>query len=678
MKRMFALATLVLCAGFLRAADTAPSQVTLPLPEYETLRRSQERASVTVVDTIRLAGSFRERDVRISFTGRSSGSLPTETALSAENVVLFGCDGEAIVSRGEHGAFALTPLASRFAVNCRLASRGSDRIEMSATRAVLWIESAITDGEFVWGSEDPNGARSFSIVRRTTVSAGRIEPSATGRYLLSLRPDETRFRYALEAHNPNRSRQAFDVELGSGEHVQQVDAPVAYEVQGARYQFDLPPGDTTVVLTGSLPGKSFMPPVDASVQYCVLEAHPMLRPMLAGNPKRISAQETGITAEFRGAQAFLLTGRQRLAWTVTRLEILSTTSFALRKSWSVFFLSPDGWALGESAYEMDNQGAADVTVPIDAQMTYAGLNGEPALLTKDAQGNLWLPISQGEQKLVVQHRQPFTRWPGFAFARLVLPQMPVPSSQATIEIRYPEQWFPLYTGFLSEARYGHPGVGALIVIALLMAWSERSLAFLGMPRRTRIIVVILALLAAVSWGWAMAALVIANVAVTVLWLLVSHAPIRVGVALILAVVFGFVALLIALASVPSLMRSRVSSPLSGHDYGDKARRAARMPIETDIQQKKEPAALNYQGLPAKYEIPGGVNQASFSREMLDTQKPRFVRIWAVSHAFLGWLQMLFVLSGAIAIFRVRRGALAGWRARILDVRKRRESMEAKS
>jgi hypothetical protein len=677
MKRAVIFFGLVIASASLIAEEKAPAQVTLPLQEYETLRRSQERASVTVVDTMRILGSFRDRDVRVSFAGRSSGNLPTETALRADNVVLFGCDGEGIVSRGERGAFALTPLSSRFTVTCRLASRGSDRIEMSASRAVLWVESAITDGEFVWGSEDASGARSFSIVRRTVVSAGKLEPSATGRYLLSLRPDETRFRYAIETHNPNRSRQSFDVELGSSEHVQQVDAPVTYEVQGARYQFDLPPGDTTLVLTGSLPGKNFTPPVDASVQYCVLEAHPMLRPVLAGNPKRISSQETGISTEFRGAQAFLLTGRQRLAWDVTRLEILSTTSFALRKSSSVLFLAPDGWAIGESAYEMDNQGAADVTVPIEAQMTYAGLNGEPALLTKDAQGHLWLPISQGEQKLVLQHRQAFTRWPGFALARLSLPQMPVPSSRASVEIRYPEQWYPLYSGFLSEARYGHPNVGALIVVALLALWSERSLAFLKIPKKARIVVVILTLLAAVSWGWALAALVLANVATTVLWLVVKHARLRLGTTLVLAAVFGFMALLVAITSVPSLMRSRMSYPSSGYEYGDEVRKAARAPVEAEVQQ--EPlAAQTYQGLPAKYEIPGGVERASFSREMLDTQKPRFVHVWAVSRTLLGWLQTLLVLAGAVAVFRERHDILAGWRERVHALHKAKELKETKS
>src|SRR5207248_1235209 len=122
-----------------------------------------------------------------------------------------------------------------------------------------------------------------------------------------LLPEETRFRYQLDVRNPNRSYQPFVVELKSGEHVQQVDAQAAYEVDGARYRFQLPPGELTLVLSGTLSASKLAPPIDASVQYVLVESHPLLRPQIqAGQaaPKRISAGETGITAQFRGAQGF--------------------------------------------------------------------------------------------------------------------------------------------------------------------------------------------------------------------------------------------------------------------------------------------------------------------------------------------------------------------------------------
>src|SRR5439155_15330769 len=131
------------------------------------------------------------------------------------------------------------------------------------------------------------------------------------------------------AHNPNRTRQPFDVTLRSQERVQQVDAPAAYDVDGSRYRFQLPPGDATLTLTGTLGGAAFTPPVDASVQYVLVESDPLIRPVVTGATHRISPSEVGIAADYRGAQAYLLGKGERLAWTATRLEALRSPTFAV-------------------------------------------------------------------------------------------------------------------------------------------------------------------------------------------------------------------------------------------------------------------------------------------------------------------------------------------------------------
>ena len=74
------------------------------------------------------------------------------------------------------------------------------------------------------------------------------------------------------------------------------------------------------------------------------------------------------------------------------------------------------------------------------------------LLTKDARGHLWLPIAQGAQELLVQHRQSYGASPESPVASLSLPQLPVPASTGQVTLRYPEEWTPLYESFLSEAR----------------------------------------------------------------------------------------------------------------------------------------------------------------------------------------------------------------------------------
>ncbi|HEX6737962.1 MAG TPA: hypothetical protein VF310_06825 [Vicinamibacteria bacterium] len=662
------------------AADTLPSQVTLPLGEYEALRKAQEGASVTVVDTLRLGGSFRGRDLTIAFAGRAAGRLPAEAVLAhAEGVVLYGCSGEGIVSRGESEAFKLTPLAPRFEVRCRIAARGSDRLELAATSAVLWVESAVSDGELVLG-EEQDGGRLFSVVRRTAVAAEGLKPTATARYRLSLRPDETRFRYEIQVHNPNRSRQAFDVTLASGEHVQQVDAGAPYDVQGTRYRFELPPGESALALSGTLAQGRFVPPVDASLQYCLLESHPLLRPLVAGERKRVSPQEVGMAAEYRGAQAFLLGGGEELAWTVTRLEALRTTSYAVPHAAHTFFISTDGPVLGQSKLTLDNQGSPDVSLPMAGEPTFASLQGDPVLLTKDAKGDLWLPIAQGGQELLVQYREPYRRFPGLARATLPLPQVPVPSSIGIVEIRYPEDWFPLYEGFLSDGRFWTPDAGMVIGAALLFLWTERVLWFLGLRGRRRLALAGAAVFAGLAWGWALLALCLGAGAVTlaaaVAWIRQRQlaAPVVIG----LAVAAGLV-LFFAMVAVPSLLRARVSSlPAREYDSVPSTLPAA-SPAATARGRDQalqapeagrgdnEPTSA-YQGLPARFVLPEGVHRTVFSREMLETRTPRAAHVWMVSRTALGWLQGVVVLLAAAALAAARRELGEGWRARWADAR----------
>ena len=128
------------------AADAAGPNVTLPLEEYEKLRRLRERPSVTVVELLRVEGSFAKRDLAVSFAGRAAGTLPSADVLSGEGFRLYACEGDALVARGDSGAFALTPLAPRFRARCRVALDGSDRLAAQATRAVLEVASGVDDG----------------------------------------------------------------------------------------------------------------------------------------------------------------------------------------------------------------------------------------------------------------------------------------------------------------------------------------------------------------------------------------------------------------------------------------------------------------------------------------------------------------------------------------------------
>jgi hypothetical protein len=659
------------------AAEGAAPQVTLSLDEYERLRGTQERPSLTVVDTLRLSGSFRGRDVQLEFSGRAAGRLPPAPVLSAAgDVVVYGCQGDGLVSRAEQGGFQLTPLAARFVVRCRVQTRGSDRLELTTTAAVLWVESAVSDGELV-ATGAQAGEHTFALVRQAAGPAtGLMEPTATGRYRLTLLPDETRFRYQIDVNNPNRGQHAFTLTLSSGELVQQIDSAAPHDSAGARTTFELPPGESTVTLSGRLSGAAFAPPVEASLQYVLVESHPLLRPQIAGGARRVAPNEVGLPAGFRGAQAFLLGRGDRLSWGVTRLQALRSTSYALQDVRHVFYLGADGAALGESSFALDNQGASELRLPRTVEPTFASLQGETVLLTKDDEGRLLLPIAQGAQTLLVQHRQAFGARLGFARALMAAPELPVPATRTQVELRYPHDWLPLYESFASRSRVWTPSAGELLSWLLLCAWSTRVLALLGLERRARWRLAVLASLAAYAWDPAALLAWGACLVLTLAWGLGrlrgrAWSLARALAALAALLVAGL--LLLALVSSLHLGGSR-TQPTSRAEY-ERARVPASAPVPGRMKAGSGAAPqdalaspegsgaeqMQYEGLPARLELPMGERRSSFERELLTPGAPRRLEAIMISAQALEGLRLLVLLATALTLWLRRQALVAGWR-----------------
>jgi hypothetical protein len=652
-----------------------PASVSLSLAEFDRYRKLDERASVTVVDVLKLGGSFRSRSLSISFSGRSSGRFPAETVLADEGLSVYGCSGEGIVSKGDEG-FVLTPLAKKFEVRCRVAVRGSDRLELHLPKAVLWAESEISDGELVAGAVE-DGGRSLSVVRRTSSPRETLPTGATGRYRITLSPDEARFSYVIEARNPNRTRQSLEVELRSGEHVLQVDAAVPYEVAGAGYTFELPPGDTRITLSGTLPGGTFTPPLEAAVQYVLLESHPLLLATVSGDLKRVSPAEVGLPAGFRGAQAFLLGEGESLTWGVTRMGALPTTSFAVRREAHVLFVASGGPSLGESAFALDNQGAPDVSVSASPEPTFAGLSGEPLLLTTARAGELHLPLGYGVQELALQHRQGLASTLGVAHGTLRLPRLAGPSSHASVEVRYPREWIPLLESFASETRLHLPGRGPLLLALLLFLLTERALGWLGVAARPRLLAAALSAVAGLAWRDAAWVLLLADAAVLALVLAVAVRRIRWTAARAGLAVAGFLGVVLALSITtspgPASRRLRdVETPADGPApqegalkmHATRAADASAMAAPTASYQSG--SAQGYQGLPARFELPAGAGRTFFAREMLSADGPRQVYVIAISRPLAVLFAAAAVLAAAWAWLHVRREAAAGLGARLTE------------
>jgi hypothetical protein len=666
------------------AAEAAGPQVTLPLEEYEKLRLLRERPSVTVVELLRIEGSFARRDLAVSFTGRASGTLPTAEVLGGEGFRLFACEGDALVTREASGAFALTPLAPRFKARCRVALDGSDRFAAVATRAVLEVASEVADGELVASGDAET--RELSVVRRLAGRAPDLAPSVAGRYRVTLLPDETRFLFRLEVRNPNRGHRRFELSLRDEAHVESVNAPVAWEAEGGDYRFDLPPGDSAIEVTGRLTGATFAPPVEAALQYLLVESHPLIRAEVTSSAKRVGVGEVGLAAQYRGAQAFLLDGDTEVTWKTVRMEAQKTAGFAVPALTQVLFLGADGGALGETQLSVDNQGAPSLAIPGEAQRTFASIGGEPVFLTRDEQGRLFIPLAQGRQDVLVQDRRPFGSRLGVAVASFELPAVGVPASRATVELRYPGEWIPVYEELAPDARLHLLDTGDLVLLALLLVLAERLLALLGLERRRR-----WALAAAVTAAAALSTPILALglsltgtplVALGVAALVRHLRGLRLAGALAACAVAALAVLLGAGALVAGSSRpASPPAPYASSGLMQEAMAPASPPRMAKLRVEERgagnadlagaPKAEQYQGLPAHIELPRGQRRTFFVRELLAGDTPRRVSVVLASAALvsaLTWAAALVMLAIGLLLRRDLARGVRGYVERLMAPR----------
>jgi hypothetical protein len=680
----------LLLALLLTAEPATSHQVSIPLEDYEALRKQSERPALTVIDLLRVEGSFARRDLSVVLTGRASGNMPTVEALSAEGARLHSCQGEALLSRAESGHFAVTPLAPRFTLRCKVSLEGSDRLAASTTTAVLEVASGVADGELVASGED--GGQEFSVVRRIAGAEQQdLPPTATGRYLVTLLPDEARFEYRLEVRNPARGHRRYEVALRAAEHVEGVDAKVAWDVEGTTYRFDLPPGETALVLRGRLAEPRFVAPVDASLQYLLLESHPLLRAELQTQAKRVGPAETGLAARFRGAQGFLLDGGgAEVAWTATRLQAVKTAGLAVGSLQQLWFLDAQGVAHGEATLAVDNQGSPALTLPGTPRPTFASVDGEPAFLTQDKDGNLFLPLAQGQQQVLVQDAQPFRRGLGFGVARLALPRLEVPASHAAVQLRFPAEWRPVYEELAPESHLHLLDLEELATLLLVIALAERLLALGALPRGRRwTLALALGLAGAFVPSLRLGALLVlilawAGIGVALLAVRLQGATRVVAllgsglVALVAVGIFAAGAALRGGERPEELARMPAAPPPASMAVADEAMKS-RWAKEKDgagpeggkgvtATAEGGGAAQSYEGLPAKIEIPGGVRQAWFSRELLATDAPRPVVVVMVASRLVSAVTGAVVLVFLALAFLQRRALAAGATAIVARVR----------
>ena len=153
---------------------------------------------------------------------------------------------------------------------------------------------------------------------------------------------------------------------------------------------------------------------------------------------------------------------------------MRTQSYAVNSAATTFFWAATdmSWAKRPGTGQPRRRRAAS---PDARRSTYASLQGEPMLLTKNEAGALLLPLSQGAAAQL-QHRQSFSRSVGIGVSTLWLPSYHRPPRRPASSCRYDRDWLPLYEELSPEVRFPAVSVGELIVLLLLLLGAERLLS----------------------------------------------------------------------------------------------------------------------------------------------------------------------------------------------------------
>jgi len=268
--------------------------------------------------------------------------------------------------------------------------------------------------------------------------------------------------------------------------------------------------------------------------------------------------------------------------------------------------------------------------------------------------------------VVVQHRQAIAHSP-LVFARLDVPNLPVPSTYTNVQLRYPQHWLPLWQSFATRTETWMPDPGSCVALLLLALGVDRILAFLSMKPRERLLAALLLGFAAVVVPLVLWMVVLGCGFVTVVWAVSQRE--KISPARIVGVVAA--ALLVVVIVVVYALSRRAGSDDGSYTAVDRSANVATDTAVTDSATNVTPGAppreagkIAYQGLPAKFELPSGARTTSFSEQMLSPDHPQSVTLVLLSMTLVTWTAIALALVGMWLVWRERAAIKAMLRTRM--------------
>ncbi len=643
---------------------------TLDLDEYIALKKQGDVAALTSIEEAQLSGTF-QKNLSLRLSGTSMGAAKPEAFLAAtHDIVLHACSGNAVLQKTS-GQYAIVPFpsfkeAKRFTLTCQVRVKNWNEIRFDLTN-VIHAEARVAGMDALNLSEEGESINLVLQPMARVSSHQKAEVSAVGRYAISVRPEENRFVYQLTLHNPNAARTDWDLTLPNSEVVQKVVFSGEYtEISASSYRFKVNPGEALVTLSGVLKNPRFVAPLK-SQQFLLLENHPLLQLKVDAKSRRVSPSDTGLNPAFAGARGYVLQNGESLAWEPRKLEVFSALGFSVNSARYLYYIPETGRPVIEGALQIFNQGSPEIPLKIPGTATYVEVNSEPQVLSKDAEGNLLLQLNAGQNRVVFQYQPTREISGGVASVGENLARPDAVLSNVTLTLATPAKWrLGVVRGLNEMVSDLSPDIALLYLLTLVVFFIllQRGFSFSRSQSAVFTGVFAIALLfneTVLLWAW------LSYAAVSIIKFLprikakFAKTPVRtlvVGGAIAIVLAMGLNIALEKVSRFSTNMLAKVDdgsyesfAPGAMDEEGGRSDKVLRQkgalppaaprggsaPLGAAPPSEAEP---DYQGLPAKIEIPRAGKKVSFSQGLLDEKSTLKVRGLLVSRDVCAWLTLI--------------------------------------
>lgn len=662
------------------------SSVSIPLNEYLNMKQQLEGTHLTALEEARLSGNF-PKDLSLTIKGRVKGKAETIVFLTRSPFFsLSNCRGQALVTQG--GAnYELLALAPTFELICAIkikeASEAAFSIQnvLSVTSQVSGVESRIDSTET---STTVVLTRAMKVVDKGRQDLPLL---GVGNYHVSIYPNEIRFRYFMNFENPNRGLKSFVVPLKNSETVQSVRTNLEYDEGDNEITFKVSPGSSSVELVGRLPEPKFLPLLSSEQQYLLIESHPTLKLELTGGQRRVSLNEVPMGAAFTNARAFMISKDEVFSWTIKKLEVYSSSGYTVSSAYYRAYLPESGHPIVEANFIIENQGTPEIPLDVPGKITYLEVGSQAQVLYKGGDGKLLVPLRVGRNDVLVQY-QPDKALGGLAsrFRHSFVKPAAV-MTNVHVNLLTPSKWNLLFGSSFLDGASDWSLTQALFAF-LLSLGVFYLMKSSGLERNKILGIAILgfgAMTFSTEFGWTVGLALVVVTLIRYRGLFIEafkKKPIVTAVAAV--VVAGF--LLATLSMVISFATKRtVSSMAKMSSYDTQGESAQRAPAHESMQEmdsrprhmaKSMPGAPaieegtlrhngasqeteDFEGIPAKIQIPTSVRYNSFTQSSVDAQRSVSLKAFVMSKPFLEIFSSLLFAAMLLWLVLERRRFL-GW------------------